>query len=502
MPRRRSTSQKKGYRPHPHLYEINTWVWLEQLSKTAGKRITLGSVPDREWDRLGGLGFDFVWLMGVWERSAAGRRFSRTEPALLAGYDAALPGWTLEHVVGSGYAVQAYRPDPRIGNWEELDAVRARLRERGMGLILDFVTNHMGPDHEWVSTHPEYFVQGSLDDFRRDPSAFFLAEDAGGGPRFLACGRDPYFPAWRDTAQLNYFHAGLRRAIIEQLREIAAHCDGLRCDMAMLVLNDIFARTWSPLLGDTRAPAQEFWSEAVAALPEFVWIAEVYWDLEWRMQQLGFPFTYDKRLYDRLHTASTAEVRGHLRADAGYQNRLVRFLENHDEPRSAAVFGKERLPAVAALAATLPGMRFYHHGQFEGLRIRPPVQLSAAAEEAPNADIRALYERLLPISDEDLLHTGVWRLLEAQFASDSSHENLIAFEWRSAAAWKVVVVNLSGAASQGRLHLDNLPVGRLRFFDQLHDAAYLREGADLQANGLFVRLDPWQAHSFAVTSDS
>jgi len=484
------------YRKHPHLYEINTWVWLDELSAAAGKRLTLGSVPDAAWDQLAALGFDFVWLMGVWQRSPAGRSISRSAANLFPEYDHALPGWKMEHVVGSPYAVQAYRPDPRIGTWAELDAVRAKLRQRGIGLILDFVTNHMGPDHEWMESHPEYFLQGTLADFRREPSAYLLVE-RGNETHFVARGRDPYFPPWPDTAQIHYFRPDARRAVLDELRNIAAHCDGVRCDMAMLVLNDIFPRTWGHLLRGTPTPPQEFWTEAVAALPDFVWIAEVYWDLEWRMQQLGFRFSYDKRLYDRLREAPH-EVRGHLGADLAYQDGLVRFLENHDEPRSAAVFGKHRLPAVAALVATLPGMRFYHHGQFDARRIRPPMQLSAAAPEAPDAEARALYEELLEISNARVFHEGEWRLLGVGAAGDATHENLIAYEWRHEAEWRVVVVNLGDAAAQGTVHLGERARGaqRFDFYDEFADVHYERE--HLSDNGLFVRLDGWRAHIFNV----
>ncbi len=510
-------------------------MWLEELSQRAGKQVTLGTVPDAEWDRLAVLGFDLVWLMGVWERSAVGRQIARTDSSLWPSYDEALPSWRMEHVVGSGYSVKAYRPDPRIAptprGWDELDAVREKLCHRGIGLVLDFVTNHTGRDHAWVLEHPEYYVQGTERDFREDPGAFFLvdpeprrrvepdpnpeasgrsvepepraarsAPSAGKGPLFLACGRDPFFPPWADTAQLNYFHPGTRRAAIEQLKSIAQHCDGVRCDMAMLELNEVFGRTWAHLLRGTPAPLTEFWDEATASLSGLVWIAEVYWDMEWRMQQLGFQFTYDKRLLDRLHFVAPGEVRAHLRAEWEYQNRLVRFLENHDEARSALAIGKERLPAAATLVATLPGMRLYQHGQFEGRKIRPPVQLSAAAEEPPDPELRAFYERLLRITDADVFHSGEWTLLDVHPAGENSHENLIAYEWQLQGARRVVVVNLGSVTAQGVLRMGGLDRGRkFIFHDELNDERHERDGEELERHGLFVRLEPNRAHVFAVT---
>ena len=122
-------------------------------------------------------------------------------------------------------------------------------------------------------------------------------------------------------------------------------------------------------------------------MPSLTYIAEVYWDREWDLQQQGFHFTYDKRLLDRLQRVQPAEVRAHLHADPAYANRLVRFLENHDEPRSAPAFAG-RLPAAATIALSLPGMRFLFEGQLEGSEIRTPVQLGRWPAESPVPAIR------------------------------------------------------------------------------------------------------------------
>lgn len=488
------------YRANPHLYEINAWAWLEELSAREARHITLGSVPDREWDRLQSLGMDFVWLMGVWRRSPAGRTIARTNPTYFSSYDEALPGWTMEDVVGSPYSIQDYVPDSRIGSWQDLDAAREKLNRRGMKLILDFVCNHTGLDHPWVNNHPEYYVQATLDQFRKDPSTYFLSERQG-RVTCIARGKDPYFPAWPDTAQLNYFNPATREAMLGVLRTIAAHADGARCDMAMLILNDVFAKTWGPLLSSVTAPVDEFWPEAVAALPGFAWIAEVYWDLEWRLRQLGFTFTYDKGLYDCLRSAPAVEVQGRLKADAGAQSRSVRFLENHDEPRSAAVFEPDKLGAAAALISTLPGMRFYHHGQFEGKKLHLPIQLRRAAEEKPNAQVQALYANLLSITNAGAFHAGAWLLLEPRAAGDTSFQNLITYQWTSDGAVHVVAVNFSSMPARANLTLSGAfsPARMYVFHDLLHEKSYKWRGEDLVRTGLFVRLDAFQSHIFEVS---
>ena len=205
-------------RRHPHLYEIGTWPWLERLSLRENRTVTLADVPAATWDAIARAGFDCVYLMGVWRRSAIGRLMARTDAGLLAAYDHVLPDWSMRDVPGSPYCIQAYEPDERMGGWQGLDACRRHLAERGLRLMVDFVPNHTGFDHDWIRTSPEFYVQGSLDDYRADPGLYRPIDDAGGDAvRFIACGRDPYFPPWQDVAQLNYFNPALREAMIEVL---------------------------------------------------------------------------------------------------------------------------------------------------------------------------------------------------------------------------------------------------------------------------------------------
>lgn len=230
---------KTGWPRRPVIYEINTWVWLYELSRKHGKPVTLATVPDAEWDGLGAYGFDAVWFMGVWERSPGGIAISMKNAGQLADFRRALPDFSPEDNVGSPYCVRRYVVDAQLGGPEGLAAARKKLAARGLRLILDFVPNHVAPDHPWVNEHPEYFIQGTDDDAARQPDAFVRLEG-----KVLACGRDPYFPAWSDVLQLNAFDAGLRKAAVDTVNSIADQCDGMRCDMAMLLMNPIFERTW------------------------------------------------------------------------------------------------------------------------------------------------------------------------------------------------------------------------------------------------------------------
>ena len=245
--------------------------------------------------------------------------------------------------------------------------------------MLDFVPNHTALDHPWVEDHPEYYVTGTELDLARAPMNYTWVKRSG-GDRLLAYGRDPYFSGWPDTLQLNYGNPATQDAMIAELLEIAERCDGVRCDMAMLVLPEVFERTWG-------IPSQPFWPKATRRVreqsPGFCFMAEVYWDLEWTLQQQGFDYTYDKRLYDRLRDRHARPVREHFRAGRDYQDKLARFLENHDEPRAAATFPPEVHEAAAVITYLSPGLRFFQKGQFEG---RTAAHLSSPVPRAGRAD--------------------------------------------------------------------------------------------------------------------
>ena len=336
----------------PTVYEINTAVWLQRLGRERGSALALDEVPAAEWDALAALPVDAVWLMGVWQRSPAGLRIALDDPALDAANRAALPDLRPEDVIGSPYCVRDYVVDERFGGPAALAAAREQLAARGLGVILDYVPNHVAPDHPWTTARPECLMTGTEEDLERHPEAFLRT--AGG---VVAKGRDPYFAPWPDVAQLNAFAPALREAVAETLIAIAGQCDGLRCDMAMLMTNEVFARTWGERAGP--APQAEYWPTLIArtkaAHPDFLFVAEAYWDMEWALQQQGFDLCYDKRLYDRLAHESAESVRGHLQADPAYQERLLRFIENHDEPRAAATFGPAQARAAAVAMSTLAG---------------------------------------------------------------------------------------------------------------------------------------------------
>lgn len=481
---------------YPIIYEINTWVWLQELSQRYKGPVTLATVPEEEWDSIANLRVDAVWLMGVWERSPASIRMAMQNQGLLANFRRVLSDFSEKDNVGSAYCVHRYVVDEHLGGPKGLAVARSMLAKRGIHLILDFVPNHLATDHPWVNEHPEYFIQGDADDLRKDPVSFVAL-----GGKVFACGRDPYFPAWQDVLQLNAFHPGMRRAAMETVSGIAGQCDGVRCDMAMLLMNNIFERTWGRRAG--ARPSREYWPEVIQAIrkenPHFMFMAEAYWDLEWELQQQGFNFCYDKRLYDRLVHENAESARLHLCADLAYQDRLVRFIENHDEPRAAATFSPQQERAAAVTIATLPGARLFHEGQFEGRMVRLPVFLGRRPSEPVDCDLQSFYRRLLKAVNTECLRDGEWRLCERSgWPDNQTCLNLIAWCWRSGGERYLIVVNLSSSAAQARVLLpwDEVKGKSWRLIDLFTGAVYGRNGEEMCNPGLYVDLPAWEFHFF------
>jgi hypothetical protein len=351
----------------------------------------------------------------------------------------------------------------------------------------------MGLGHPWLESHPEFFVEGTEQDIANAPQNYTRVPYQG-RDRVFAYGRDPYFAGWPDTLQLNYANRDLQAAMIGELRRIAEQCDGVRCDMAMLVLPEVFERTW----GKTAPP---FWPDAIRQVkelhPDFLFMAEVYWDMEWALQQQGFDYTYDKRLYDRLRDGRARPVREHFFAGLDYQDKLARFLENHDEPRAAETFSPEMHRAAAVISFLAPGLRFFHQGQFEGRKKRISPHLVRAPKETVDESLHRFYERILGLLRREEFRQGHWKLLTCTPAWDGNgtHDDFLVFAWRlgSEKTW-VVAVNYAPHASQChvRLPYPDLSGRTWRLRDQLHDAGYEWNGDDLTGKGLFLDMPPWE----------
>ena len=472
---------------------------LTELSGSLGRSATLDDISDAELDRLAGMGFDWIWLLSVWQTGPAAQRISRSNRQWRREFEETLADLREDDIAGSGFAISGYTVHRKLGGDVALARLRTRLRQRGLRLMLDFVPNHMAPDHPWIDEHPDYFVHGSEDDLARSPQNYCRVKTKN-GPLLLAYGRDPYFDGWPDTLQLNYGNPELQQSMIGELARIADRCDGVRCDMAMLVLPDVFERTWS-------IRADLFWPKATESVrrkhPDFLFMAEVYWDMEWTLQQQGFDYTYDKRLYDRLREHRARPVREHLGAGMDFQDKLSRFLENHDEPRAAATFAPPVHAAAAVLTYLSPGLRFFHQGQFEGRRTRISPHLSRGPNEPVDGQLAQFYARLLAVHRQPMVRDGRWSLLECVpvWRENGTSDTFIAFRWeRNPHEWLCVVVNYSPQQSQCfvRMSFPELIGRTIRFQDLLSSDCYDRPGDDLHNRGLFMDIPAWGYHAFDV----
>jgi hypothetical protein len=438
----------------------------------------------------------------VWTTGPRAVVVARAEPSLQAEYREALPDLVPDDIVGSPYAITRYEVPAALGGPTALARLRSRMRSRGLSLLLDFVPNHLACDHPATRETPEAFVRGTADDLARDPCSFFRT--AAGD--VIAHGRDPYFPAWTDTAQVDVTSPRGRALLQTQLDMVAAQCDGVRCDMAMLLLPDVFERTWGARACEAGALAgRSFWAQAIPRVreswPGFLFLAECYWGLEHRLLEEGFDFTYDKTLYDHLREGDPAGVRAHLRGDPAFQARCLRFVENHDEARAAtAFFPPERARSAAVATLCAPGLRLLHEGQEDGRRVKVPVQLRRRPAERVDAITRAFYERLLAFLARPELKEGRWRRLDVHAlpAHEEAARGLLAYRWEgdAPAAGSLVVVNLGSTRGWGHVPIEGLSATKWLLRDHADDQCYVRGGEEMREPGLFVALDPHQSHLF------
>ncbi len=355
------------------------------------------------------MGFDWVWFLSVWQTGPAAQAISRANPEWRREFEETLPDLEDEDIAGSGFAIRNYTVHRDLGGDAALARLRQRLQKRGLEADARFRPEPHGPGSPVGRRAPGVLrPRHARTDLARSAAELLSGSDRKRADLVLAYGRDPYFAGWPDTLQLDYGNPALQEAMIGELERIAGQCDGVRCDMAMLVLPDVFERTWG--IG-----ADPFWpkrnpSRVRRKHPDFQFMAEVYWDLEWTLQQQGFDYTYDKRLYDRLREGHARPVREHLHAALDYQAKLARFLENHDEPRAAATFAPDVHRAAAVITYFIPGLRFFHQGQLEGRKKRISPHLVRAPEESPDKEIEdVLRPRCSPILRKPIVKSGEWQ---------------------------------------------------------------------------------------------
>ena len=496
---------------HPRLLEVDARAWVAGGSARAGRAIGLADVAADDIERIVDLGFDLVWLTATWKIGTQSRRMWRATPWMREQRAALVPDGTDDDIEGSPDAVADYAPARSVGGEAGLRVLRRRLAGAGIGLILDFVPNQTATDHPWVRQHPERYVQANEEQRWVDPDAYFEVRSE--GRHWIAHGRDPNFPPWRDTAQLDHRRADVRRAMIQKLRDVATTCDGVVCRMAMLILDDVFRATWaerSVQPPDAAATLQsgEFWwhaaTEVRQAYPQFLLIGEAYWGSEWRLQRLGFDYTFDKPLLDRLLADDPGSVLAHLRADEDYQRRSLRYLEQRSEAPIAARVGLARHRAMALTAATAPGMLLLSEGQLVGSRGHVPTQIGRHPAEPPDDTIVDLYARLMHATEDEVFRLGQAIRIDPQAAwpGNMTHEGMLARLWVGPHRhFRLTVVNLAPYPAQGFVPLlvSEFAGKQIHLEDLLGPSTYVRPGDDLLARGLYLDVPAYGCHLFRIS---
>jgi glycosidase len=484
-----------------HLLEINTRVWIKQFTVNQN----LSSIPQQQIDYWKELGYDLIWFMGIWNNNKDVVKEYCFEPDLIAAYNNSLKDWTDTDVIGSPFSIDKYEVNPALGNIDDIKDLKKQLNKKGIKLILDFVSNHFSARSSLIWTNKEIFLSSDEFFFKNDPYTFY--KSPANDKEYLAHGRDPLFPPWKDTVQVNFFSKDARKFLIDTLLNLTDVCDGVRCDMAMLPLNNVFYNTWIGVLKKYgfEKPKKEFWEEAISAVrkkrKDFIFIAEAYWDLEWQLQNLGFDFTYDKRLTDRLIDGDIYSINAHLRADLKYQQKSVRFLENHDEERAIVKLGRERSLAAALIISTIPGMSFYFYGQCDGKRVKLPIQLGREPEEKQDEKVKEVYRKIFSITKRKIFKEGSWQLLESIAVSDkdSSFENLLAWQWKLANEIVIVVINYNNFTARCRLKFDiKNKSDEVILTDLLNGVKYKRSVQEIRDKGLFIELKSFNSHIFLL----
>ena len=219
---------------YPRLLEINSRIWLRRF----GKSFTLSSIPDEQIIQWKEKGIDMIWLMGIWDNNKAVINDYCFEPELIAAYNNALKDWKSEDVIGSPYSIDKYEINDLIGTKEDVLIFKRKLNDAGINLIFDFVCNHFSAKSSLIWANKEIFLPADEYIFKNDPYTFYPSP--ANSKEYLAHGRDPLFPPWKDTVQINFYSREARNFLINVLINLTELCDGVRCDMAMLPLNNIF----------------------------------------------------------------------------------------------------------------------------------------------------------------------------------------------------------------------------------------------------------------------
>jgi glycosidase len=422
-------STDRDWMPKVVMIAKSTLVWLDQLSKAYNSSIrTLDAIPDEELDRLASCGFNALWLIGLWERSAASRRIKE----LCGNPEAA----------ASAYSLFDYEIASELGGWPALENLRRRAEWRGLRLAADMVPNHTGLDSAWMRDRPELFIQRDKPPFpnysfsgenlsgdgriglwledhyytRQDAAVVFKRVDfTTGKTTYIYHGNDGTNMPWNDTAQIDFINPDARAAVKERILHVAKNFPIIRFDAAMILAKRHFRRLWYPEPGhggdiasrgedalghddfEARIP-EEFWREVVdmcaAETPDTLLLAEAFWMMEgYFVRTLGMHRVYNSAFMNMLKNKENRKYRETIRNtqefDKDILKRFVNFMNNPDEETAAVQFGRDdHYFGICTMMATMPGLPMFGHGQIEGLTEKYGMEYRRAyRDESPDSNL-------------------------------------------------------------------------------------------------------------------
>ena len=485
---------------YPSIYQLSTRPYLYDLSKKYGKTIrALRDIPESEFQDYKSKKFDFVWFMGVWQVGPYGVQHDRTKPSLVENFRRLLPDYTSEDAIGSPYSITDYVCNKELcpNGDSDLLWLKKKLNSLGIRLMLDFIPNHFALDSPLVKEDINYFIRapkGSHPPY--DANRYFS--------NGVAYGNMQYSSPWTDVGQLNYFNPKTRNLMKQRIRSAARFADGLRCDMAYIMLNDYFYGTWNKELNSWgwSKPSEEFWKSAIReaknAYPNLVFLAEVYGDQFKTLLNLGFDYTYDKELLDRYRNGHLDNIRGWIQYTNQYSKHLCRFIENHDDNRAVSMFGGniKRTDITALATYTLPGMKFYFQDQWYGYRNKLDVHLRRSKAESKSIEAMGFYKIMFNFINDNIFRNGDFTYLNA---SGDTAWRLIAYRWRDNMSNNkmLVVINYSDQTGSGRVKISDISgSGTIKLKEILSGVTYERNRDELRNNGLFVIINDFSAQIF------
>ncbi|HOW53965.1 MAG TPA: alpha-amylase family glycosyl hydrolase [Syntrophorhabdaceae bacterium] len=490
-------SPDKDWMPRLVLLAKNIYVWLDQLSKTYGRSISkLNEIPDEELDILQKRGFTGIWLIGVWERSAASQRIKQ-----MCGNPEAVP---------SAYSLYDYIIADDLGGEDAFLDLKDRTTRRGIRLASDMVPNHVGIHSRWVIEHPDWFVALDQNPFpwytyggpdlshdervsiqiedhyydRTDAAVVFKRRDNWtGDEKFIYHGNDGTSMPWNDTAQLNYLNPEVREAMIRTILHVAGKFPVIRFDAAMTLTKKHYQRLWFPEAGGggaiptrtehsltysefSKAMPNEFWREVVDRValeaPDTLLLAEAFWLLEgYFVRTLGMHRVYNSAFMNMLRDEENAKYRtvmkNTLEFDPQILRRFVNFMNNPDERTAVDQFGKsDKYFGVCTMMVTMPGLPMFGHGQIEGYTEKYGMEYRRAYwDEPPDRHLIERHQReIFPLLHRRYLFAGVEDFLLYDFFTPEGtvNEDVFAYSNRSGDEKTLFIFNNRYSSVKGWVH--------------------------------------------------